>query len=67
VPESFVTDVGVRYTILKKYEIKVDLNNVFDNLYYTNGAPIDNFDGTFSPGYFVQPPRNVFATLTMRF
>ncbi|MCZ4408045.1 TonB-dependent receptor [Cryomorphaceae bacterium 1068] len=67
IPESFVADVGVRYTILKKYEIKVDLNNVFDNLYYTNGAPIDNFEGTFSPGFFVQPPRNVFATLTMRF
>jgi iron complex outermembrane receptor protein len=67
IPESFVADLGVRYTILDNYEIKIDLNNVFDNLYYTNGAPLDNFDGTFSPGYFVQPPRHAFATLTMRF
>ena len=66
IPESFVADAGVRYTILEKYEIKVDLNNVFDNLYYTNGAPVATANG-LSPGYFVQPPRHVFATMTMRF
>ena len=66
VPESFIVDLGVRYTILENFEIKVDLNNVFDELYYTNGAPIATAEG-FTPGYFVQPPRNVFATLTMKF
>jgi len=66
IPESFVTDLGVRYTFWKDHEIKVDLNNVFDELYFTNGAPVETSEG-FSPGYFVQPPRHVFATLTLRF
>ena len=63
VPESFVTDFGVRFKFWKEHEIKVDLNNLFDNLYYTSGAPVETANG-ISPGYFVQPPRHLYATLT---
>jgi iron complex outermembrane receptor protein len=66
VPESFVTDFGLRYTIADRYELKVDLNNAFDELYFTNGAPVSTGEGV-EPGYFVQPPRSVFATFTARF
>lgn len=66
VPESFVADFGVRFRFYKEHEIKVDLNNLFDNLYYTTGAPVVTADGLV-PGYFVQPPRHLFATLTLRF
>jgi iron complex outermembrane receptor protein len=67
VPESFVTDLGGRWVFYKEHELKVDVNNIFDNLYYTNGAPVEVMENVFSPGYFVQPPRHLFATLTLRF
>ncbi|REL25036.1 TonB-dependent receptor [Rhodohalobacter sp. SW132] len=68
-PSSFITNFGVDATISRNISASIKLHNVFDELYYTNGAPVDtNFDGTFdSPGYIVQPPRHLFAELTIRF
>jgi len=67
VPESIVIDAGLRYTILGKHQIKVDFNNLLDELYYVNGAPVIALDGTLEPGYFVQPPFNFAATIVLRF
>ena len=41
------------------------VNNLFDKLYFTNGAPLDtDFDGTFdTPGYIVQPPRHGYIEI----
>lgn len=66
VPESFITNFGVRFKFWKEHEIKVNLNNIFDVLYFTSGAPVETANG-ISPGYFVQPPRHLYATLTLRF
>jgi iron complex outermembrane receptor protein len=67
VPQSFVTDVGLRYVLFDRHELRVDINNITDELYYTNGAPVFGANDEVQPGYFVQPPRSIFATLVMRF
>lgn len=66
VPESFITDLGLRWKFWKEHSISVRVNNIFDELYYTNGVPVET-GGGMQPGYFVQPPRHVYATLNLRF
>jgi len=53
----------------KGHQLVVHFNNIFDEQYFTNGAPVDaDFDGIIDgPGYLVQAPRNVFATLKLNF
>jgi outer membrane receptor protein involved in Fe transport len=53
----------------KSHQLDLRVNNLFDELYFTNGAPVDvDFDGvTDGPGYMVQAPRNFFATLRLSF
>jgi len=68
VPESFVLDFRVQYKFYKEHSISVMFNNVFDNQYFTYGAPVDNLvTGITEPGFFVQPPRHIYATLHLRF
>ncbi len=53
----------------KGHQLIVHLNNLLDEEYFTNGAPVDaDFDGVIDgPGYLVQAPRSVFATLKLNF
>ncbi len=53
----------------KAHQLVVQVNNLFDTQYFTNGAPVDvDFDGTIDgPGYLVQAPASVFATLKLSF
>jgi iron complex outermembrane receptor protein len=53
----------------KSHQLDLRLNNLFDKLYFTNGAPVDvDFDGMIDgPGFMVQAPRNFFATLRLNF
>ena len=53
----------------RSHQLDLSLNNLFNELYFTNGAPVDvDFDGIVDgPGYMVQAPRNFFATLTLNF
>ena len=66
VPESFITDLGLRWKFWKQHSFSVRVNNIFDELYYTNGVPVQTESG-MQPGYFVQPPRHVYATLNLKF
>ncbi|WP_340106698.1 TonB-dependent receptor [Rhodohalobacter sp. 8-1] len=68
-PSFFKTDLGVDARLRNNITASVKINNITDELYFTNGAPLDtNFDGAIdTPGYIVQPPRHVFAEIEFRF
>jgi outer membrane receptor protein involved in Fe transport len=53
----------------RSHQLDLRFNNLFDELYFTNGAPVDvDFDGQIDgPGYLVQAPRHFFATLRINF
>lgn len=61
-PSFFKADFGLDVRISSSVSANLKVNNIFDKLYFTNGAPLDtNFDGTFdTPGFIVQPPRHAF-------
>ncbi len=65
-PDFFVANAHLLIT-WKSHELDLRLNNLFDELYFTNGAPVDvDYDGVIDgPGYMVQAPRNFFATLRL--
>jgi len=62
-PSFFTADLGLDVVINSRISASLKVNNVFDKLYFTNGAPLDtNFDGSFdTSGFIVQPPRHAFA------
>ena len=68
-PSFFVADLGAGVTFEKGHSFDIFFNNVFDQQYFTYGAPVDlDWDGSFDePGYFVQPPRNFYARLVLKF
>lgn len=68
-PSFFKTDLGIDARLRNNISASLSINNLTDELYFTNGAPLDtNFDGTIdTPGYIVQPPRHVFAEIEFRF
>ncbi len=49
-----------------KHSLSLQLNNLFDEQYYSFGQPVAFGEQTV-PGYFVQPPRNFYAILRLRF
>jgi len=61
-PSFFKADIGLDVRINSYLSANLKVNNIFDKLYFTNGAPLDtNFDGSFdTPGFIVQPPRHAF-------
>jgi iron complex outermembrane receptor protein len=63
VPSSWVSDFFVQYQFTSFLRANIQLNNIFDELYYTYGAPVSGAQGMTEPGYFVQPPRHVYASL----
>lgn len=68
-PAFFVANARISYAFGKGHVVDIFLNNIFNTRYYTYGAPVDNdWDGAYDePGYFVQPPRNAFAKLLLKF
>ncbi len=64
-PSSIVVNLQVDIPIVKNLNASLMLNNLFDNLYFTEGGPIDtDFDGIVEGmGYRIQPPRNFYLTL----
>jgi iron complex outermembrane recepter protein len=68
-PSFFVMDLGFDARISNNISASLKIHNLFDELYFTNGAPVDtNFDGMAdTPGYIVQPPRHAFAEISIRF
>jgi iron complex outermembrane recepter protein len=55
--------------MIGKHELSLFANNIFDQQYFTYGAPVDtNEDQVFDqPGFFVQPPRHFYGILKLRF
>ncbi len=68
-PSFFITNARLSYSFGNGHMIDIFVNNIFNARYYTYGAPVDmDWDGTYDqPGYFVQPPLNVFAKLFLKF
>jgi len=67
VPSSLVADTYLHFQATEYIQFQIQFNNVFNALYYTYGAPVTGADGQREPGYFVQPPRHLYATLTLTF
>ncbi|MGK7396259.1 MAG: TonB-dependent receptor [Candidatus Cyclobacteriaceae bacterium M3_2C_046] len=67
-PSFWVADARLSVNLWQQHTFSLFLNNLFDQQYFTYGAPVDpDFDGNVEPGYFVQPPRNIYAILKLRF
>ena len=49
-----------------QHELSIFANNLFDTQYYSFGQPV-LYEGQTVPGYFVQPPRHIYAILRLRF
>jgi iron complex outermembrane receptor protein len=65
-PSFFVTNMRFGINFYKNNRFEIFFNNIFNKQYFTYGAPVDpNYDGNLQPGYFVQPPRNLFLQLTI--
>lgn len=67
VPAHTVVNAQVDVKFNKRASMSLMLNNIFDEIYFTDGAPIDlDFDGNVEgPGYRVQPPRHFYLMFTL--
>jgi len=68
-PDFFVLDSRVDFNVSETVTFSFMVNNILDELYFTDGSPVDfDFDGVVEgPGYRVQPPRNFYGMLRVRF
>jgi iron complex outermembrane recepter protein len=68
-PSFTLFDLGLNARFSDQISASLQVHNLFDELYFTNGAPVDtNFDGQAdTPGYIVQPPRHAFVEIEIRF
>ncbi|WKN33638.1 TonB-dependent receptor [Porifericola rhodea] len=64
-PEYLILDSRATFS-LGKHSLSLQFNNMFDKQYYSYGQPV-TYNGALVPGYFVQPPRNLYAILRLRF
>lgn len=64
VPSSSIFNMTLSWQFWREHELRVQLNNVTDELYYTYGAPGSTGN---EPAYFVQPPRHLYVSLNLRF
>jgi iron complex outermembrane receptor protein len=66
-PSFFVANMRFGINFYKENRFEIFFNNIFNKQYFTYGAPVDpNYDGNIQPGYFVQPPRNLYLQLTIQ-
>lgn len=68
-PEHFVLDGQMDVSISESVKFSLFVNNIFDELYFNEGTPVDaDFDGAVEgPGYRVQPPINAYGQLKLKF
>ncbi len=67
VPSYFIMNSRLVYQI-ENFTFNFELNNLFDKLYYSFGAPVDpDYDGVYEPGYLPSAGRNFYFTLTTQF
>ena len=68
VPDWFTLDALLRYAWRDRVTLTAQLNNLFDNQYYTYGLPSDiDGRGELERGFLPAPPRNFYLTLQLRF
>ncbi|QNL21991.1 TonB-dependent receptor [Hyphobacterium sp. CCMP332] len=69
IPSSLIFNSGIDYKVSENVSASLFFNNITDELYFTDGAPIDtDFDGVLDgPGFRVQAPRNIMGRLTILF
>ena len=69
IPSFLVMNGQVEWAATSNIKVGVRVNNILDEQYFTDGAPVDfDFDGTpEGPGYRIQPPRNVFFNAMISF
>lgn len=65
-PAFGVLDGRFEWRFWNEHKINVAFNNILNALYFTNGGTTE-FQGKIVPAYFVQAPRNIVATLTIKF
>ncbi len=67
-PSYFVMNSRLDINVSESLSFSLMLNNIFDEQYFTDGAPVDvDFDGTIDgPGFRIQPPRNFYMMLRMK-
>ncbi len=66
-PGFFIANARIMINFLNKHTFQLFMNNLFNEQYFTYGAPVDpEYDGISEPGYFVQPPLNFYAMLIFR-
>ncbi|MEM8565092.1 MAG: TonB-dependent receptor [Bacteroidota bacterium] len=65
VPSSVIWDLQAEYQISPAVKVSAFVNNLFDTEYFTFGAPTVNFNGILEPGFFVQPERNYYLSVTL--
>jgi iron complex outermembrane receptor protein len=61
-PSYFVSNLKLFTNFATNYRLEVDVNNIFNEQYYTDGGPIGN-----EMGYFVQAPAHVYCTFIAKF
>jgi iron complex outermembrane receptor protein len=68
-PSYFILNAQLDYAFNDTFSVTFMINNITDELYFNDGAPVDvDFDGTIDgPGYRVQPPRNFYGMLRIKF
>ena len=68
-PSHFVFNTRLNYSLNEKLKFSLAINNVFNQLYFTEGSPIDvDFDGiTDEMGYRIQPPRHFYVMASYSF
>lgn len=61
-PDYFVTNLRATTSFAKNYTFEVEYNNIFNEQYYTDGAPAGN-----EMAFFVQAPAHVYCRFTAKF
>ncbi len=67
-PAHTVLNTQLDFTVTKSLDITLQVNNITNERYFTDGAPVDfDFDGTVEgPGFRIQPPRHFYLIATLR-
>ncbi|WMN06260.1 TonB-dependent receptor [Marivirga arenosa] len=61
-PSYSVANVKLFSNLSENYRVELELNNIFSEQYYTDGAPVGN-----EMGFFVQAPAHFYATFIAKF
>ena len=67
-PAHFILNAQLALQLTDRTKLNFMLSNITDQLYYTEGSPIDiDFDGSVDDiGYRVQPPRHFYIMVSYR-